>query len=88
MLFEIGFERFVEVLISVIWNPATLDGNSNPSNMNTLYTIKDIYTEAFKNLEHFITKNYFRLFAWFSFSMFAVVVYAFVFRVATGFAFV
>jgi len=56
--------------------------------MTTLYTIKDIYAEAFRNLESFVTRNYMRFFAWFSFGMFGVVVYAFIFRVATGFAFV
>ena len=32
-------------------------------------------------------KRFFKAFAWFSFGMFAVVVYAFVFRIVTGFPF-
>lgn len=55
--------------------------------MNTLILLKDIYFEAFRNLGSFITRNYFKFFAWFSFAMFFVVLYAFVFRVVTGFPF-
>lgn len=43
--------------------------------------------QAFKNLGSLIVRNYFRAFAWFSFAMFLVVLYAFVFRVYTGYAF-
>ena len=55
--------------------------------MKTILLVKDIYREAFIDLGHFITKNYFKAFAWFSFAMFTVVLYAFIFRVVTGFAF-
>ncbi|WP_370588472.1 DUF6747 family protein [Robiginitalea sp. SC105] len=55
--------------------------------MNIILLIKNIYHEAFVNLGHFITKNFFKAFAWFSFMMFFVVLYAFVFRVYTGFPF-
>jgi len=55
--------------------------------MNTLILIKNIYREAFVNLGSFIMKRYFKFFAWFSFIMFAVVLYAFIFRVITGFPF-
>ena len=55
--------------------------------MTTLILIKNIYQEAFINLGNFITKRYFKAFAWFSFIMFAVVLYAFIFRVVTGFPF-
>ncbi len=55
--------------------------------MKTVLLLKNIYQEAFVNLGHFITKNFFKAFAWFSFALFCVVVYAFVFRVATGFPF-
>lgn len=43
--------------------------------------------DAFRNLGSFIVRNYFRAFAWFSFAMFLVVLYAFLFRVYTGFPF-
>lgn len=55
--------------------------------MNTLILIKEIYNEAFKNLGNLFIKNYFKAFALFGFSMYAVVVYALIFRVSTGFAF-
>lgn len=55
--------------------------------LKTVLLLKDIYREAFMNLGHFITRNFFKLFAWFSFVLLLVVLYAFLFRVATGFAF-
>ncbi len=55
--------------------------------MKTILLIKEIYLEGFKNLGNFIVKKYFKAFAWFSFIMFVVVLYAFIFRVSTGFAF-
>ncbi len=55
--------------------------------MKTLILVKEIYLDAFKNLGSFLVRNYFRAFAWFSFAMFLVVLYAFVFRVYTGFPF-
>jgi len=55
--------------------------------MKTLLLVKNIYSEGFKNISNLIVKNYFKAFAWFSFIMFAMVLYAFVYRIATGFAF-
>lgn len=55
--------------------------------MKTTLLIKEIYLEAFRNLGHLLLKNYFKVFAWFSFAMFIIVLYAFVYRVSTGFAF-
>jgi len=55
--------------------------------MKTTLLIKEIYLEGFRNLGHLIIKNYFKVFAWFIFIMFFVVLYAFVYRVSTGFAF-
>ena len=55
--------------------------------MKTILLFKEIYIEGFRNLGHYLVKNYFKAFAWFSFMMFFVVLYAFVFRVFTGFAF-
>ncbi|WP_411028907.1 DUF6747 family protein [Spongiimicrobium sp. 3-5] len=55
--------------------------------MKTILLVKEIYLEGFKNLGHLLVTKYFKVFAWFSFVMFAVVLYAFIFRVATGFAF-
>lgn len=55
--------------------------------MKTLLLVKEIYLEGFRNLGNLIIRNYFKAFAWFSFAMFAVVLYAFVFRIFTGFPF-
>jgi hypothetical protein len=55
--------------------------------MKTVLLVKEIYFQAFRNLGHYMVKNFFRLFAWFSFAMFLVVLYAFIFRIVTGFPF-
>ena len=55
--------------------------------MKTLLLCKEIYLESFRDLGNYILKNYFKAVAWFSFVMIAVVLYAFIFRVITGFAF-
>lgn len=55
--------------------------------VNTLLLIKEIYLNGFRNLGHFLVKRYFKIFAWFSFAMFLVVLYAFTYRLATGFPF-
>lgn len=54
--------------------------------MKTILLVREIYLDAFRNLGHFIVRNYFKAFAWFSFAMFFVVLYAFIFRLYTGFA--
>lgn len=55
--------------------------------MKKYLLVKEIYLEAFRNLGNIILERYFKVFAWFSFVMFFVVLYAFVYRIATGFAF-
>lgn len=55
--------------------------------MKTMVLIREIYLEGFRNLGHFLIKNYIKAFAWFSFAMFIVALYAFIFRVSTGYAF-
>ena len=55
--------------------------------MKTSLLIKEIYLEAFRNLGNHIVKSYFKAFTWFCFASFAIVLYAFVYRLATGFAF-
>ena len=55
--------------------------------MKTLRIVKEIYNDGFTNLGNHIVKSYLKIFAWFGFSMYAVVMYAFIFRVSTGFAF-
>ncbi|WP_430907139.1 DUF6747 family protein [Maribacter sp. 2-571] len=55
--------------------------------MKTTLLIKEIYLEAFRNLGSVLVKSYFKVFSWFCFASFAIMLYAFVFRVATGYAF-
>lgn len=55
--------------------------------MKTAVLLKELYLEAFRDLGHYLVRNYFKIFTWFSFAMFALAVYAFVFRMATGWAF-
>ncbi|WP_198439726.1 DUF6747 family protein [Pareuzebyella sediminis] len=55
--------------------------------MKTLLLIKNIYAEGFRNIGNFLVKKYFKVFTWFTLAMFMVVLYAFLFRLVTGFAF-
>ncbi|WP_166523074.1 DUF6747 family protein [Flagellimonas ochracea] len=55
--------------------------------MRKLLLVREIYLDAFRNLGHIVIEKYFKAFAWFSFVMFFIVLYAFVYRLATGFAF-
>ena len=55
--------------------------------MKTILLFKEIYLEGFRNLGSLIIRNYFKFFTWFSFVLFVVVLYAFVYRLSTGFAF-
>ncbi|SDL49268.1 DUF6747 family protein [Kriegella aquimaris] len=55
--------------------------------MKTVLLLREVYIEGFKNLGSLIIKKYFKVFAWFAFAMFFIVLYAFIYRVATGFAF-
>ncbi|MEX0274055.1 MAG: DUF6747 family protein [Flavobacteriaceae bacterium] len=55
--------------------------------MKTALLIKEIYSEAFKNLGSYLIKSYFKIFSWFCFASFLIVLYAFLYRLFTGFAF-
>ena len=55
--------------------------------MNTLLQLREIYLNAFRNISNYIVRNFFKVFAWFVFAMCLIVLYAFVFRVHTGFPF-
>jgi hypothetical protein len=55
--------------------------------MKTILLFKEIYSEAFKTLENFVVRKFFKFFAWFSFIMFGIVLYAFIYRILTGFPF-
>ncbi len=55
--------------------------------MKIILLIKEIYKEGFRNFGNIVVKKYFKVFAWFSFIMFFIVLYAFIYRISTGFAF-
>lgn len=55
--------------------------------MKKILLIKEIYADAFRNISNLILRKYFEFFAWFSFALFLVVLYAFIFRLSTGFPF-
>ncbi|EAR02299.1 DUF6747 family protein [Maribacter sp. HTCC2170] len=55
--------------------------------MKTILLLKEIYLEGFRNIQNYVVKHYFRAFAWFTLAMFVIVLYAFLFRLSTGFAF-
>lgn len=55
--------------------------------MKNVLLIKEIYSEAFKNLGTKYVKSYFKFFAWFCLASYAIMLYAFAFRVSTGFNF-
>jgi len=61
--------------------------NLNDGCMRKLLLIKEIYIEGFRNLGHILLKRYFKAFSWFCFALLAIVIYAFVYRLSTGFAF-
>lgn len=56
--------------------------------MKTIYLLSEIYSEAFRNLGNYLVRRSLKVFAWFSFSLILIVLYAFLFRMVTGFAFV
>ena len=55
--------------------------------MEKILLVKEIYIEAFKNWKHLIIKNYFKIWTVVCFSLIAITIYAFIFRLSTGFAF-
>ncbi len=55
--------------------------------MKTILLIKEIYLESFKNIQNYVVKHSFKAFAWFTLAMLVIVLYAFLFRLFTGFPF-
>jgi len=53
--------------------------------MKNLLLIKEIYLEGFKDLGYWIAKYYFKVLFWATTLLFLVVLYAFFYRVSTGF---
>jgi hypothetical protein len=55
--------------------------------MTTVLLLKDLYAKAFKNISNFLVKYYFKVLFWLCVATISIVLYAFVFRLSTGFAF-
>ncbi|HMB64803.1 MAG TPA: DUF6747 family protein [Eudoraea sp.] len=55
--------------------------------MEKLLLIREIYLEAFRNWGNIMLKRYFKAFSWFCFTLLIITIYAFVYRLATGFVF-
>lgn len=66
---------------------APLYQNLKIESMRKLLLVREIYIEAFKNWTYRLLNKYFKVYSWFCFALLLVVVYAFIYRVATGFAF-
>ncbi|MGA9237790.1 DUF6747 family protein [Robiginitalea sp.] len=56
--------------------------------MKTIYLLRAIYLEAFRSLGNYLVRHSLKVFAWFCFALILIALYAFLFRVSTGFAFV
>jgi hypothetical protein len=55
--------------------------------MEKILLVKEIYIEAFRNWRNILLKKYFKAFSWFCFGLWIITMYAFIFRLSTGFAF-
>ncbi len=55
--------------------------------MEKLLLVKEIYLEAFRNWTNLFLQKYFKAFSWFCFALWILALYAFIFRVSSGFAF-
>ncbi|NHF59065.1 hypothetical protein FK220_006925 [Flavobacteriaceae bacterium TP-CH-4] len=55
--------------------------------MKQLLLVKEIYVEAFRDWTYMILQRYFKAFSWFCLFLWAITVYAFIFRLSTGFSF-
>ena len=55
--------------------------------MNTLLQLREIYLNAFRQFSNYLVRNLLKILTWFAFAMFLIVLYAFIFRLQTGFPF-
>lgn len=55
--------------------------------MEKLLLVREIYLEAFRNWGNKILKRYFKAFSWFCFALLLITMYAFIYRLSTGFVF-
>ncbi|MFZ9030657.1 MAG: DUF6747 family protein [Robiginitalea sp.] len=54
--------------------------------MGKLLHVKEIHLEALRNWTSLMLKRHFKVFSWFCFGLWLITMYAFVFRVSSGFA--
>ncbi len=54
--------------------------------MEKVLLIKNLYSEAFRNLGHQLVKHGFKVYFWACVALYAIVLYAFSYRIFTGFA--
>ncbi|SDD72543.1 hypothetical protein SAMN05421636_101518 [Pricia antarctica] len=55
--------------------------------MKKLLLVKEIYVEAFRDWTYRVLKKYFKMFSWLWLALFVITLYAFAYRLSTGFAF-
>ncbi|WP_373016929.1 DUF6747 family protein [Muriicola sp.] len=55
--------------------------------MKSVMLMKELYLEAFKSIGNQIAKSYLKILSWLFLSSYIIVVFAFIFRASTGFAF-
>ncbi len=53
--------------------------------MTTLLLLKDLYNDFFKDYNNKLVAGLFKSMSWFCFALIAVILYAFIYRIATGF---
>lgn len=55
--------------------------------MKNVLLIKELYSDAFRNIGSQFTKSYLKSLSWLFVASYLIVLFAFIFRVSTGFAF-
>lgn len=55
--------------------------------MKNVMLIRNLYSEAFQNISNYVAKSYLKTLSWLFIASYAIVLFAFIFRVSTGFAF-
>ncbi|MUH35141.1 hypothetical protein D9O36_04750 [Zobellia amurskyensis] len=61
--------------------------NLKINGMRKLLLFKEIYAEAFRDWTFRMLTKYFKAYSWFCFALLILVIYAFIYRVSTGFVF-
>jgi len=55
--------------------------------MKNVMLMKELYLEAFKSISSNFAKSYLKILSWLFLASYLIVVFAFIFRASTGFAF-